>query len=288
MDINDTAKKYLKTESEFTEFNEYIKNKFIDRQEVENAESAYLEKWNSIIDFSKMFGCAAALNTFVCPKRPVEFNEPEQVGIEIYDSFAGKIMMISIRNTEDFENFLTNAVHRGVRPEHIGEVGASFISGKSIRFILLSAKPYSNVTASETGIAGLSDEEWAQSSLILRREHECTHYYTKLYYGSSENNLHDELIADFFGVYQALGYFSAELVLKFFGLEKSSGNRLIVYTGSLQENVRKAVYEIARVCAYNLEEWSRGDPFAKMSREQRVDILCRIGLQKIYSNDFSI
>ncbi len=285
MQLNELSEKYLKTDEERKEFAEYTANKFTQKTDEKTDLSPFAEKWKEIMDLTSLFGAAGALNTAVSPKRPTDFRSPEKVKIAMYDSFCGEIMIVSIADTQDFENFITNAVYRGVRPDDLSETGAAFISGKKIRFIALSAKPYSNVPAEEIG---LSDEDWAQKSLILRRGHECTHYYTKCVYGRSENNLHDELMADFFGVYEAFGYFRAELMLRFFGLEGSSGNRLKFYTGSLCENTRRAVYEAARTCALNLEEWSKSAKFSAMTRVQRTDALCRAGIEGIFSGEISI
>ncbi len=281
MVFDEIINKHLKSKEEIKEFLEYTTNKFTVKRNVgKEVGDVFENRWNEILRFSKIFGAAGALNTLICPKRKVEFEDPDSVKIEMYDSFCGKIMILSIANTADFEAFITNAVYKGIRPKHLSQTGAAFISGASTRLIALSAKPYSNLPAAEVG---LSDSEWAQKSLLLRRGHECTHYYTKRFYGKSENNLHDELMADFFGVYEAFGYFKAELILRFFGLIKGSGGRLQFYINSLSENTQNAVREIAWICAENLERWSQSQQFAAMTREERTEILCRAGLSGIYS-----
>lgn len=35
--------------------------------------------------------------------------------------------------------------------------------------------------------------------MLIRRAHECTHFFTKQTYGIAYKNLHDELMADFMG-----------------------------------------------------------------------------------------
>ncbi len=282
MVFDEIIKKHLKTEEEAEEFLNYAANKFVKENTAEPENDEILQKrWNEIVSFANIFGAAGAVNTLICPKRPVEFNDPNSVKIEMYDSFCGKIMILSIADTNDFETFITNAVYKGVRPEHLSETGAAFISGKTTRIIALSAKPYSNVPAEEIG---LSEKEWAQKSLLIRRGHEATHYYTKRRYGISENNLHDELMADFFGVYEAFGYFKAELMLRFFGLIEGSGGRLRFYIGTLSENTQNAVRETAFVCAENLEKWSLTESFSAMTREERTEALCRAGIGGIYTN----
>ena len=100
------------------------------------------------------------------------------------------------------------------------------------RFIILSTGPYSFVPAAA---AGLPEDEWLRRSLVVRREHECTHYLTYRVLGSMKNNLHDEVIADFVGLMHAFGSYPEPLALRFFGLENypdyRQGGRLESYCG---------------------------------------------------------
>ena len=170
----------------------------------------------------------------------------------------------------------------GIRLENISTTGASFISGKTTRFIILSAKPYSNVPASELG---LTDEaEWTERSMQLRRGHECTHYFTKQTYGITNNILHDEIIADFMGIYETFGFYRAEWFLRFMGLIKGSGGRFIFYTKDLPENVRNAVSELAELCANSLEKWSLSDEFASMTAAERIKYMCMAGFEGMIRN----
>ncbi len=101
------------------------------------------------------------------------------------------------------------------------------------RFMLLSDGPYSGVAAAELG---LDDEEWRELSLIIRREHEYTHYFTQRVCGSMQNKMLDELIADYFGIVAAAGTYRADWFLRFVGLEAypcyRKGGRLEHYIGS--------------------------------------------------------
>jgi hypothetical protein len=84
------------------------------------------------------------------------------------------------------------------------------------RMIILSRDPYSAVPADALG---LDDDEWRKQSVAIRREHECTHYFTLVAFGLMRNNLLDELIADFAGLARTYGRYEARLALRFFGLE---------------------------------------------------------------------
>jgi hypothetical protein len=84
------------------------------------------------------------------------------------------------------------------------------------RFILLSREPYSAVPAAAIGF---DDEAWRTQSVSIRRDHECTHYFTLRAFGEMRNNLLDEFIADFAGLTGAFGRYDAPLFLRFLGLE---------------------------------------------------------------------
>ena len=101
------------------------------------------------------------------------------------------------------------------------------------RFIILSTGPYSNVHAGEIG---LDPEDWLKLSLVIRREHECAHYFTRRVFSSMRNSLLDEIIADYCGITAAVGRFRADWLLRFFGLESfphyREGGRLQNYRGT--------------------------------------------------------
>ena len=277
MTLKDIAEKTVLNKEEQAIFTEYTRNRFDNAEEISDPDSDFLAMWEKIVSFAKIFGADKTINQKLCPKRPVAFASPDTLDIRIYDSFDGRIPIISVRDTADFEQLVTNIAYKGVRPDGIEKTGASFISGKTTRFIILSAKPYSNVPASELG---LSDEkDWCEKSLLLRQAHECTHYLTKQTYGISNNILHDEIMADFIGMYEAFGFYKAEWFLRFVGIIEGSGSRLIFYTKDLPENVRKAVSELAVLSADGLERWSKTESFKAMSTGERIKQMCRWGFE---------
>ena len=281
MTLDNLAGKYGLAGEERQIFDEYTTNRFTGAQEIGEPDTSFLGFWERTIEYARLFGADKAINEKVCSVRPVEFRSPDTLRIEMYDSVAGRIPIIYVRDTADFEQLVTNIAHKGIRPDNISATGASFISGKTTRFIILSAKPYSNVPASELG---LSDEaEWAENSLLLRRGHECTHYFTKQTYGITNNILHDEIMADFIGIYETFGFYRAEWFLRFMGIIKGSGGRLVVYTENLPENVRNAVSELAELCARSLEKWSLSDEFASMTNAERIKHMCRAGFEGMIS-----
>ncbi|MBR6172843.1 MAG: hypothetical protein IKQ49_06685 [Eubacterium sp.] len=277
---------YHLNDEERSVFQEYSKNLFADAKEIENPDLHFLDFWERILLYSNMVGVDKAINERVCAKRPVDFRSPETLKLEIYDSLAGKIPIIYVRDTEDFEQLVTNLLHQGIRPKNISTTGASFVSSKSTRFIILSAKPYSNVPAVELGLP--DETEWEEKSLILRRGHECTHYYTKQTYGITNNNLHDEIMADFIGMYEAFGFYKADWFLRFMGIIKGSGDRLQYYTGALSVNVRNAVSKLAELCAYKLEKWSLTDSFQNMTVGGRIKYMCKAGFDGLLQETWDI
>lgn len=124
------------------------------------------------------------------------------------------------------------------------------------RFIILSEGPYSAVVAHAVA---LSPEKWQEISLMIRREHECTHYFTRRLFGSMKNRLLDELLADFMGITRAIGRFRADWFLLFMGLEDypnyREGGRLQNYIGEppLSREAFKVLQALAVSAAENLE-----------------------------------
>ena len=261
-------------------FLSYIANSFGEKKEA--PPSSFVALWQKWMEKSgEEEGAQDILNRHLLSKRPVSFIEPRHVRMETYRSFAGDVPLLLFERDEDFEQFVVNAAYRGEAPPDIHQMGASFLFNAKVLLIALSRKPYSNVPAAEMG---LSDEEWRMRSQILRREHECTHLYTRRFYGTARNNLHDELMADFFGIMAAMGRYEAQWFLRFMGIGREEGGRLSLYTRDLPDNVKRAVAETASTAAAFLEQWSQSAAFGAMSREEQVDYLCRIGIAGMCGN----
>ncbi|MBQ6774124.1 MAG: hypothetical protein IJP48_08710 [Synergistaceae bacterium] len=264
--------------NELNEYEDYIANRFKPQHESMNYDDSFLSQWQEFISMKAQYTEAELLNEYIISKRPVTFREPDNITLEIYEAAAGDVPLITIGNAFYFEDFIVNLIHKGSRPDNISQMGASFVYGKSQRFLVLSKKFYSNT---QPEYVDLSPEEWREKSMIIRREHECTHYYTKRFYGSASNNLHDELIADFMGIYEALGYYEAKLFQHFMGIDEAQGGRLSLYTVNLSDEVKRAVSDTARICSEYLEEFSKSERFKDMNKASRINYLCETSIKSM-------
>jgi hypothetical protein len=145
-----------------------------------------------------------------------------------------------------------------------GEEFRRFAARKELyqdRFIILSRGPYSAIAPAD---AGLADAEWLARSLEIRREHECTHYFTYRVFRSMRNNVFDELIADFVGLVRAFNRYRPELACRFLGLETFPairiGSRLEVYRSGLSDDALVTIGSLAVASASNLQALSDDHP----------------------------
>ena len=124
------------------------------------------------------------------------------------------------------------------------------------KFVILGSGPYSGVSASSLN---QTEDEWIQMSLRIRLEHECTHYFTRRVFGSMQNNLIDELLADFLGIVSVTGSYNPKWALYFLGLEDRleyrRGGRLENYRGTppLTDGAFRVLQKIVRAAIANLE-----------------------------------
>jgi hypothetical protein len=156
------------------------------------------------------------------------------------------------------------------------------------RFILLSDGPYSAVPAPTLG---LDDATWRQCSLIIRREHECAHYYTRRILGAMRNNMLDELIADYMGIAAARGHYRADWFLHFVGLEDfphyREGGRLQNYRGTppLSNGAFALLQQLVHQAAHHLEQFGPTVTEAPESRALALQTLTRLTLEEMASDE---
>ncbi len=142
------------------------------------------------------------------------------------------------------------------------------------RFLLLSGGYYSDLSPAALN---LSAAEWGEKSLVIRREHECTHYLTRRVFSSMRNHLLDELIADYSGILTAAGRFRADWFLHFMGLENfpayRSGGRLENYRGepALSDSAFRILQTIVKSAAESLERFT----------DRHIDLVSRSDFQPL-------
>jgi hypothetical protein len=227
----------------------------------------------------------------------LQLEAPERCQVLLHQTAAGRIPLIIPATRKDFLSLVRAFTARNEPANKPASMGACIISGYNNwnridklyqefrrqggskqdwlaeferirpqkhlyqdRFILLSNGPYSGT---EGRALGYSEEQWQDISMVIRREHECAHYFTKRVFASMQNNVMDEIIADYSGITSAAGKFQAAWLLRFFGLESfpvyRQGGRLENYRGKpplsdaafhmLQKLVHSAIGNLERFCS---------------------------------------
>ena len=159
------------------------------------------------------------------------------------------------------------------------------------RLMILWTGPYSGLPAAAVG---LEEDAWREQSLVIRREHEATHYLTKRLFDSMRNNLLDELIADYSGIAAAAGRYRADWALAFLGLESypsyREGARLENYHGDppLSDEALAIVHTLVYRAARNLEAMSIEPSVAGPGIDPRWRVvlgLTRLTLEELASDE---
>ena len=216
----------------------------------------------------------------------LQLRGPEHLSLIIHATPAGRIPLLITSNRDDFVDLVRALTMRNEPAPVPKSMGACIVAGynnwdrvatyratweltnpggdwpaefqrliprKELyqdRFILLSREYYSAVPP-ET--AGLGEDEWREKSLVIRREHECTHYFTRRVFSSMRNHWLDELIADYSGIVAAAGRFRADWALHF------ADQRLQNYRGDppLSDGAFRILQTLARRAAESLEDFWR-------------------------------
>lgn len=252
---------------------------------------------------------------------------PERIKIELFKSMAGSVPVFTIPDNQDFEKITQCLLHKN-NPVAVPQSMGAFLANGIVNWdrlhtleknwvpanaaetwnqefsknvlpvpglykdkvIILSKKPYSNVSADALNLTG---NDWLTHSLAIRLEHECTHLYTLKRYGCASNNLHDELIADYVGISKTLGKYSKEWMLAFMGLEAypnyRKGARLENYVGNVKVSsedfrlltvvIKSAIETISRF------DSELGAIDSETDQRCRVDALCATDLLNIASRN---
>jgi hypothetical protein len=203
----------------------------------------------------------------------------------------GAVLINGINNWERLNTLKNNWLANNSLGDWIKEFSNNVVPNKSLykdKLIILSTKPYSNVSASQLG---LSEDLWISYSISIRQEHECTHLYTLKRYGHATNNLHDELIADYMGIIKTIGNYNKEWMLLFMGLEEypkyRKGARLENYVkeSSLSSADFKQLITIIKKAIENIAIFDKKIGQLQSNNDQicRIDTLCETGLIELAS-----
>jgi hypothetical protein len=192
---------------------------------------------------------------------------------------------------------LNNIKKRWLQNNPLGDWNTEFsdniIHNRSLykdEFIVLSTKPYSNVTACQLGLA---EDVWTSYSVSIRKEHEFTHLYMLKKYGHATNNLHDELIADYIGIIKTTWSYNKVWMLTFMGLENfphyREGGRLENYVkeSKLSQADFIQLTIIVKNAIENIAIFDKNLGKLKSIKDQtrRIDALCEIGLLDLASSN---
>lgn len=256
----------------------------------------------------------------------LKLNDSKGVKFQINECIAGKIPVITISNQDDFVKIIQSLLHKNNPVEIPVSMGAALINGinnwerinvlknnwlskdplgnwnqefsniipnKSLykdKLIILSTKPYSNVSAKQLG---LTEDVWISHSISIRKEHEFTHLYTLKRYGLASNNLHDELIADYIGIIKTIRYYDKTWMLNFMGLEEypkyRRGARLENYVqeNRLSQQDFKQLIKIIKNAIETIAIFDKklGKLISVKDEKCRVEALCETGLTVLASQN---
>ena len=191
--------------------------------------------------------------------------------LEMADTPAGKVCVITLFERKDFETFLQIMANRCTpKPIPISQ-GAAIIDGvinwekinvhkkkfyeKEIENGHLFSdwsKEFKDFTSEKgnyldalivlstspySGInaseAGLSDDKWLFYSMIIRKYHECTHFMCRRMFPEKIDAVWDEVVADAVGIYAAFGNYDTKMAMLFLGIDENG------YKGGRLENYLK-------------------------------------------------
>lgn len=189
---------------------------------------------------------------------PITFSMNEKDSLESVNTPSGVVEVLSLRKREDFIH-ACRCLGNKCEPVDIPDsTGAMAIFGLNnwdkVRqglddykdsFIILSSGNYSNVSNKDVyketnGEIDLTEEEWIEKSIIIRKYHELTHFVMRKTYPDDISFIRDELIADAIGLIAAFNTFDKRLLKLFLGIEGQTyrqGGRLQNYEGGSVENI---------------------------------------------------
>lgn len=200
--------------------------------------------------------------------RPITFSMNENDTLETINTCAGEVEVLTLFDRKDFVHACV-CLGNKCEPTNIPDsTGAMAIFGLNnwdkVRaglenykdsFIILSSGNYSNVSNKDVlnvtnSEIDISESEWTNKSIIIRKYHELTHFVMRKIYPNDIDFIRDELIADAVGLICAFNSFDVRLLKLFLGIENDTyrqGGRLQNYEGgdiNNIDNVRRMIDEL--------------------------------------------
>ncbi len=251
----------------------------------------------------------------------IRLEDPAGLKVYLYQTLAGRIPVLETASRKDFESLVQAFYHRNEPVAIPASLGAYMIKGynnwdrvdrykrhsgqgfdftylKAHRelyqdiFLILTDTEYSGVPAK---MLGLKQEEWNRLSLVIRREHEATHYFTQRFFGSARNHPLDEFIADYMGIVASVGRYRADWFLCFMGLENypefRPGGRLTNYLGN--QKLSQSEFDELKSClkhaAENVESFAakNTEVYSPQGRYEMLLRLSRSNLLRLAENNFT-
>ncbi|HYM24617.1 MAG TPA: hypothetical protein VEU08_15475 [Vicinamibacterales bacterium] len=259
------------------------------------------------------------------------FVRPENLDLRVYETIAGRVPILVSAHRKDFVTLVQAFTERNEPNDVPPSMGACIVNGlnnwdrvaahraqweerhpdealaggwgeefkrmaadKALyqdRFIILSRGPYSAV---EAGDVRMNEDDWLAKSLVIRREHECTHYFTYRVFRTMRNNILDELVADFVGLVRAFGGYRGDLARLFLGLEAfpaiRPGSRIEIYRGELSGDALSAVAALAVDATHNLQKLADLRPHLAedlSTLAQMIYALYRLTLEELAASDLT-
>lgn len=236
-----------------------------------------------------------------------KLEDPAGLKVYLYQTLAGRIPVMETGSRRDFETLVRVFSRRNEPAVVPASMGACMIKGynnwsrvaeykrvcgekfdfnemklhKELyqdAFLILTDTEYSGVPAPRLGLA---EDEWRRLSMVIRREHEATHYFTLRFLGSARNHLLDEFIADYMGIVAAAGRYRADWFLCFMGLENYPAfrpeGRLVNYLKDIElsEQAFAELKSCVKNAAENVEEYCKKHNEA-YSAQGRYEMLLRL------------
>lgn len=188
--------------------------------------------------------------------RMPDFTFSDKDTLEIIETEAGPAEVITLYDRGDFEHMIQCLAYRCEPTEIPASMGAMTLIGlndwEKVRadaedykgtIIILSSGMHSNVSAEDVakatdGEVVLTDEEWIEKSITIRKYHELRHFVDRKLRPDDVDALRDEINADHDGLVAAFGTYNKKLAKLFLGIEGKvfrPGGRLENYVEDIND-----------------------------------------------------